>query len=241
MPTPRIHVPGPLEAGSEIDLPEGAVRHLGRVLRLRPGATVTLFDGRGGEYTATLTALDKRSGAARVEAFDPVERESPLALELVQGVAKGERMDFAIQKAVELGVTRIVPVLTERGVVRLDAERAASRQRHWEGVIASACEQSGRNRLPALAPVQPLREWLAEPRAGAVLDPEGGVGVGERPTPADPFSLLVGPEGGLTGDEITAAADAGLTRLRLGPRVLRTETAPLAALAALQTVRGDLG
>ncbi|MFP4695827.1 RsmE family RNA methyltransferase, partial [Thiohalospira sp.] len=115
MPTPRIHVPGPLEAGSEIDLPEGAVRHLGRVLRLRAGATVTLFDGRGGEYTATLTALDKRSGAARVEAFDPVERESPLALELVQGVAKGERMDFAIQKAVELGVTRIVPVLTERG------------------------------------------------------------------------------------------------------------------------------
>ncbi|MGM0476327.1 MAG: 16S rRNA (uracil(1498)-N(3))-methyltransferase [Pseudomonadota bacterium] len=245
MAAPRIFQPGPLAearaAGAEIELGAEAVRHLGRVLRLGPGDAVRLFDGHGGEYAATLTALDKRAGRARLDAFDDRESESPLTLELVQGLAKGERMDVAIRKAVELGVTRIVPVATARSVVRLDGERADKRHAHWRGVIIAACEQCGRNRLPELAPVTPLPEWLATPRQGVVLDPEGGTGLTDLAAPSGPVSLLVGPEGGLTDDELARAEAAGLHRLRLGPRVLRTETAPLAALTAVQTLWGDLG
>ncbi len=245
MAAPRIFQPGPLAearaAGNEVELGAEAVRHLGRVLRLGPGDAVRLFDGHGGEYAATLTALDKRAGRARLDAFDERESESPLTLELVQGLAKGERMDFAIRKAVELGVTRIVPVATARSVVRLDGERAEKRHAHWRGVIVAACEQCGRNRLPELAPVTALTEWLATPRQGLVLDPEGGDGLRALAAPDGPVSLLVGPEGGLDAAELDRAEAAGLRRLRLGPRVLRTETAPLAALAAVQTLWGDLG
>lgn len=245
MAAPRIFQPGPLAearaAGAEIELGAEAVRHLGRVLRLGPGDAVRLFDGHGGEYAATLTALDKRAGRARLDAFDDRESESPLTLELVQGLAKGERMDVAFQKAVELGVDRIVPVTTERSVVRLDGERALKRHAHWRGVLIAACEQSGRNRIPELDPLQTLTEWLRQPRQGFVLDPEGGSSLQTQALPDGPVSLLVGPEGGLGPGEINRAIEAGLRPLRLGPRVLRTETAPLAALAALQTLWGDLG
>ncbi|PWG61995.1 16S rRNA (uracil(1498)-N(3))-methyltransferase [Sediminicurvatus halobius] len=237
----RLHVEDIPAPGGELALPAAALAHV-QARRLKPGAELALFDGRGGEYRAVLLALGRREAQVRVEAHDPREAESPLQLTLLQGVSKGERMDFAVQKAVELGVSRIVPVLTARSVVRLDDRRAGRRQRHWQAVAASACEQCGRNRVPAIATPAPLAAALAEGAGacGLVLDPGSETGVAALPArPA--YTLLVGPEGGLAPEEIAEAARAGFTRLRLGPRVLRTETAAVAALATLQLRFGDLG
>lgn len=243
MPIPRIHVPAPLADGGELDLPAAAARHVVQVLRLRPPAPLILFDGNGGEYAATL--LPGGGGSrVRLGARMEAERESPLALTLLQGISRGERMDYTIQKAVELGVQRIVPVTTRRSVVRLSAERAAKRLAHWQGVVVSACEQCGRTRLPQLAPLQPLEAALKDgirPDAlRLVLSPDA---VAMLHTVADApaaVALLVGPEGGLDEAELAAAAAAGWRGLRLGPRVLRTETAGVVALAVLQARWGDL-
>jgi 16S rRNA (uracil1498-N3)-methyltransferase len=242
MPIPRIHVDGPLADGQELDLPAAAARHVVQVLRLRPPAPLILFDGSGGEYAATL--LPGGSSRVRLGARTDVERESPLALTLLQGISRGERMDYTIQKAVELGVQRIVPVTTRRSVVRLSAERAAKRRAHWQGVVVSACEQCGRARLPQLLPLQPHEVALhdgAPPEAlRFVLAPEATTTLHAIAETPSAVALLVGPEGGLDDSELTAAAAAGWRGIRLGPRVLRTETAGAAALAVLQARWGDL-
>lgn len=237
----RLYLQTVLAEGATITLPDAAARHVVQVLRLRPGAPLTLFNGAGGEFAAALDSASKVAATVRVGAHRTVERESTLALTLAQCVSKAERMDYTLQKAVELGVQRIVPLLSSRSVVRLDAGRWEKKREHWQGVIASACEQCGRNRLPELRSVQPLSSWLAE-SAGLrlVLAPSAEQTL--RTLPAfTAASLLVGPEGGLSADEIKEAIRRGCTPVGLGPRVLRTETAGVAALAAIQALWGDLG
>lgn len=233
----RIHHPAPLADDAEFELEPGAARHLVKVMRLREGDAFTVFDGSGAEWSAVLVAARRaRTGRARTRSV-----ESPLSVTLVQGISRGERMDWTLQKAVELGVSRIVPVVAERTTVRLSGERAAKRVAHWHGVMVAACEQSGRNHVPALDAVQPLDAWLAKLDTPAlVLDPTANLGLKDFAAHAPRFTLLVGPEGGFSERELTAALAAGCAGVRLGPRVLRTETAGIAALAALQALYGDL-
>jgi 16S rRNA (uracil1498-N3)-methyltransferase len=225
-------------------LPEAQARHVARVLRMKAGAPLTLFNGDGAEYAAVITHAAKGTVSVRIGEAGAVARESPLQVILAQGVSRGERMDYTVQKAVELGVARIEPVTTSRGVVRLDAARARQRADHWQAVAVSACEQCGRNRVPDVAPVERLRDWLARRRGGSfatgiLLDPDAGRRLTELPRPPGGVTLLAGPEGGLADDERQDAMRAGFVAVRLGPRVLRTETAALAALAALQALWGD--
>lgn len=241
MRIPRVFHASALATGTRIGLEAAAANHIARVLRLRCGAPIVLFDGSGGEYLATIVSADKRTVDVQVENFVPRDVESPLDITLVQGISRGERMDYTIQKAVELGVNRIVPVVTERSVVKLSGERAAKKIGHWQGVAISACEQSGRNRVPEIEEIRSLSEWLGASFNGTALflDPraEGGLGgLG----PKTRVALLVGPEGGLSDAEERNAYSSGYVGLRLGPRVLRTETAGLAAVAVLQALWGDL-
>jgi 16S rRNA (uracil1498-N3)-methyltransferase len=244
MRTIRIHVELPLAVGLELGLPAQAGEHVARVLRLTAGSPITLFNGDGMDYPAVIQAVGKRDVTVRVEATQAVGNESPLPLTLAQGVARGEKMDLIVQKATELGVTRIVPLLTERSEVKLDPARAEKRLAHWQAVVASACEQSGRARLPTVLPAVPLEHWLRDLPEGDALRlallPEGTRRPGElRFTPAGGL-LVVGPEGGLGNRDTAALTEAGFEGLRLGPRILRTETAGLAALAALQALHGDV-
>jgi 16S rRNA (uracil1498-N3)-methyltransferase len=235
---PRVFVDAPLEHAGEVSLEDAAAHHLARVLRLREGDTLTLFNGRGGEWDAEF--LGRRR--VRLRAFSAVERESPLRITLVQGVSSGERMDYTIQKAVELGVFEIQPIACERSVVRLAAERAAKRVAHWQAVAAAACEQCGRNVVPHVLPVASLGDWLAVLPSDALrltLSPDAPMTLRELPAPPSRVLLLVGPEGGLSPAERLDARNAAFSALRLGPRVLRTETAAVAALAAMQTLWGD--
>lgn len=238
----RIFTPDHLATGATVELDERAARHLGRVLRVRSGDTVTLFNGDGHDYRSTVVKATKQAVSARVDETVPVKSESPLRIQLAQGIARGERMDFALQKAVELGVAEIQPLFCRRTEVKLSGARLAKRLDHWRGVIISACEQSGRAVLPRLLEPARLASWLEEPPTGArlVLRPEARATLPGL-APRDRICLLIGPEGGLADPEIAAAENAGFTPVRLGPRVLRTETAGLAALAALQTLWGDLG
>lgn len=239
----RVYLDTPLASGTTIELPEGAFRHLIQVLRMQAGDALTVFDGRGGEYEARLDAVLKRGATLSVGAFHQVSRESALELTLVQGISKGDRMDFTIQKAVELGVTRIVPVTTERCNVNLDRERQDRKFEHWRGVMISACEQSGRTRLPELAAVQRFTDWLALPATGPrlMLDPLGAIPLAQvQAGQSGGISLVVGPEGGLSPAELRIGSSAGCLGVRLGPRVLRTETAGVAALSVLQALFGDL-
>lgn len=243
MPTPRIYLPLPLQPGREVALEARAVGHVVRVLRLRIGAAVVLFNGDGNDYAAELIEVRKDQARCRIHSAQIRATESPLMVELAQGISRGERMDYTIQKAVEMGVQRIIPVNTERSQVKLSGEREEKRLQHWTGIILHACEQSGRSRIPELLPVQRLDQWLATrmPVSHALfLDPEGTVNVSGLSGPVSSVSLLVGPEGGLSPDERVLATANGFERLRLGPRILRTETAALAALAALQGIWGDL-
>ncbi len=238
----RVYLPGPWAEGQTLPLTEPAHRHLIQVLRLRDGDTVTVFDGVGHEAAARLTDIGKRSGNLRLGAVTTPNRESPLDITLLQCVSKGDRMDYTLQKAVELGVTRIQPLRSERSVVKLDAERWDKKQAHWEGVIISACEQSGRARLPALLPVAALDEAIRALPAETLkltLLPGAETGLRALPAPASGIALLIGPEGGLSDHEATRARAAGFISVHLGPRVLRTETAGVATLAALQVLWGD--
>jgi 16S rRNA (uracil1498-N3)-methyltransferase len=214
-----------------------------RVLRLGVGAAITLFDGAGGEYAARIEALRKDAVLVEVGAHALVERESPLAVTLAQGVSRGERMDWVIQKATELGVRRIVPLITQRSVVRLDARQAQKKSQHWRGISIAACEQCGRTRLPELASAVDLQEFLGsaarEEAHRLVLSPTGSLRIGEMKA-LQKLILLIGPEGGLAPEEVDAALAQGFVAVRLGPRILRTETAAIAALAALQQAFGDL-
>jgi 16S rRNA (uracil1498-N3)-methyltransferase len=202
---------------------------------------VVLFDGRGGEYPAHIERIERDRVYAELAAWQEIERESPLAVTLVQALQAGDKMDFTIQKAVELGVRGIVPVESRRSVLRLAGERAAKRVAHWQGVVASACEQCGRNQVPLVAPLEKLESWLARPASGILrlmLAPDAGQTLVDV-APAGEVQLLIGAEGGLDPQEMIAAQHAGFRAVRLGPRVLRTETAGLAALAALQALWGD--
>ncbi len=239
MRIPRIYHPASLGEGETVTLRKAAIKHAVTVLRLRPGAPLTLFDGQGNAYQAELT----KQGEARVKKPLSGSSESPLALHLIQAIARGERMDFIIQKAVELGVSEITPVLSERCVVKLKGERTTRRLQHWQEIIIGACEQSGCNRLPVLSRVTPLDRVLTGSSGGLnlLLDPAAERGAGDLPRPAGKISLVIGPEGGFSESEIGLARRAGFTSLRLGPRILRTETAALAAVSALQTLWGDFG
>jgi len=244
MRIPRVHVAQPLQAGREVLLPEQAGEHLSRVLRLERGHPLILFNGDGHEYDATLASLARRAVSADVTAMRTVDRESPLTLTLAQGIARGEKMDWILKKATELGAARIVPIVTERTEVRLDEDRAERRLLHWTGVITGACEQCGRTRLPLLEPPQRLDRWLgsleADPALRLALLPEGDVEARSLPKMAHGAIVCVGPEGGLSEDDVAMLRQTGFLGLRLGPRILRTETAGIAALAALQALQGDL-
>jgi len=244
MRIPRIYTAAHLEVGSELELDARASRHLLQVLRMRPGDTLLLFNGDGAEYEARLVAAERRVARARCEGYCTVTRESPLQVTLVQGVARGDRMDLSLQKAVELGAAALQPVFTERSVPRPDGQRLDRRMGHWQGVIVSAAEQSGRTRLPSLGPPLSLGDWLAEdpPTEPAVtLDPTATTPLAGLAAPQGRITLLVGPEGGLSDAELARAEAAGLQRVHLGPRTLRTETAGMATLAIIQGLWGDLG
>ena len=244
MPIPRLHVDLPLAAGRRITLPETAAHHVARVLRLAAGDALTVFDGRGGEYRATLVRVSRAAVEVDVGARDPVDRESRLAVELGQGICKGDRMDLVVQKATELGVRAVRPIVCERTVVKLDAARAERRLAHWRAIAVHAAQQCGRTRVPEVAGIEDLGAWLARGGSGPafVLSPRAGASLSglASPAPGELVRLLVGPEGGLSPREVERAGDAGFEGLRLGPRVLRTETAALVALAALQARWGDL-
>ena len=239
---PRFHCPGPFAAGATVALPPQAEQHALRALRLRPGDEVVLFDGAGGEWSGHLVEAGRGLRVSLGE-WRGVEREAPLALTLAQALAVADKMDWIVQKAVELGAKAIVPVQARRSVLRLSGERAEKRLRHWQQVTVSACEQCGRNRLPGLAEVVDLPHYLARPgQAGEtrlLLSPDAGIGLSALPRPAGAVTLLVGPEGGFDPDEEAAALSAGFQAVSLGPRVLRTETAGLAAIAALMALWGD--
>lgn len=245
MRIPRLHVDQPLRAGDEICLPERVARHARSVLRLKPGANMVVFDGRGAAHEGRLLRASKDGVWVSVgEALDGGV-ESDLTVTLALGVSRGERMDLAVQKAVELGVARIQPLITERSVVRLDDERAARRLEHWQGIAAGACEQCGRNLVPAVATVTRLESWLGAGGGDGLKlmpDPRAETGLRGVAQPGDrPVIVLVGPEGGLSEAERALAGRHGFTGVRLGPRVLRTETAVIAALSAVMVLWGDLG
>lgn len=241
MRNPRIYTQQALSADSTLALDESASHHLARVLRFQVGHTLTLFNGDGSEYAAIICAIDKRNVTVNIQTSKFIERESPLAIHLGIAISKGDRMDLVIQKAVELGVTTITPLLSERVEVRLQGERADKKLQHWNGIVIAACEQCMRNRIPQLNPITSLHDWINQVDAEQkfVLHHRSETSLGEITKPKS-VALLIGPEGGLSDAEITAAERKEFSPLRLGPRVFRTETAPLAALAILQYAFGDL-
>ena len=242
--TPRIYLPEMSTDADTIVMGEQAARHLVRVLRLRAGDAFNVFDGRGLERRARLLSAGKREATAELHEVIGNRCESPLNMTLLQGICRGERMDYVMQKATELGVSTIRPVVTARCVVRPDASRVDKRLAHWAGVTASACEQCGRAVVPAISAPVDFDKAIAE--AGheglqLVMDPLSGRPPGTFSTATDQVTVIVGPEGGLNQAEISAALDAGFVAASLGPRVLRTETAAVAILAVLQSLWGDLG
>lgn len=241
MRIPRVYTPQPLSPGGRIALEAGPAHHATTVLRLRPGECIRLFDGAGMECAGRVARITRQSITVDIERCAAVSRESPLCVTLAQGISRGERMDYTVQKAVELGVTAIIPLHTERTAIRLDNERVARRLDHWQKVIVAACEQSGRNRLPVLLPVASLADWLARPEGGLKLLLRAGAETPLADAPrASGVTLLIGPEGGLAETEVVAAKRSGYMPVALGPRILRTETAALAAIAVLQSLYGDL-
>src|SRR5258708_1589544 len=239
-PVPRLFAPVELSPGAEIELPERAARHCA-VLRLRRGETVILFNGEGGEFTAELTRVSRDNARAVVVSRQAVERESPLAVVLAQCISSRDRMDVTLQKSTELGVSRIVPIASERSVVKLSSDRADRRVAHWRNVVVAACEQCGRNRVPEIAAITDLATFLSgagRQSMRTLLAPDADRDL-KHLEPPRAVTLLVGPEGGLTLGERRDAGTSGFEPVRFGPRVLRTETAPLAAIAAMQALWGD--
>lgn len=239
----RVFCEGPLASGAQLDLPAAGAYHVARVLRMREGAPLAVFDGHGTEFHAEISRIDKRKVTLRLLERIPRISESALNITLVQGVSRGDRMDWTLQKATELGVTAIAPVLSARSVVRLNDEQARKKHAHWRGILIGASEQSGRIRIPDLAPPVMLRDYLIHSRKEGLrvlLSPSAEVSLASLAGLPDKVELLIGPEGGLDDEETMTAQKAGFTPVRLGPRVLRTETASVVALSVLQALWGDL-
>lgn len=240
----RLFVSSELETGQQLQLDKEQAHYVGRVLRLHIGDSMTFFNGEGGEFDATLESIGKNVAVALIGARRDTTAESPLKVHLVQGISRGERMDLVIQKATELGVKRISPILTEYGVIKLDARRAAKRRDHWQGVAQSACEQSGRTRPPLIDELMALNAWFGahtkEADTDLILRPGAATALTSLSAPTTKVCLLIGPEGGFSDTEYEDAALAGFNEVSLGPRILRTETAAFAALAIVQALWGDL-
>lgn len=240
---PRFYCPQPLALGLIIDLPEAVAHHV-HVVRLAPGESITLFNGDGGEYTAVLQTVEKRRASAEIKAHSARDAELPYAVTVAQALPEASKMDWIIEKAVELGAAAIQPLAARRCVVKLAGERAEKKLAHWQGVIISACEQSGRNRLPQLAPVDDFKDWIAQQdmHRRVILTPRASQSLAAwaRHQPPQALTIMVGPEGGFSEDEENLAVAQGALPLSMGPRILRTETAALAALAALNASWGGM-
>ncbi len=242
---PRLYCPGELGVGMTLSMPDKSAHHARDVLRLAIGDEVTLLNGLGGEYRARLSAMNKRGVEAEVLEFRQREAEAPYPVTIAQSLAGGDKMDWVVEKSVELGATAIVPLAASRSVLRLNPERAAKRLEHWRAIAQSACEQCGRNRIPEIAAVSPIDHWLASMRDCAglklMLSPVHATQFSSLPKPVEgtPVTLLIGPEAGLSDAEEVLAQSAGFQPILLGPRVMRTETAALAALAAIHARWGD--
>jgi 16S rRNA (uracil1498-N3)-methyltransferase len=240
MRLPRIYVSPKLTPGAIVQLPEGPTRHLLQVLRLALEAPLVLFNGDGFDYPARLVGVDRSGASVLIDRPGALEPLPPIGIHLAIGISKGERMDYALQKSVELGVTRITPLFTERSQVQLSGTRLQRRLDHWQGIVIGACEQSGRRRVPRLVAAMPYADWLrVHTEGGLLLDPGAAQSLSALPAPESAVTLLVGPEGGLSPRERDRARAQGFTGVRLGPRILRTETAPLAAIAIIQALWGD--
>ncbi|MBF0471515.1 MAG: 16S rRNA (uracil(1498)-N(3))-methyltransferase [Gammaproteobacteria bacterium] len=237
----RLFHPGPLASGAVIAADRDNSHYLSRVLRLKGGDEVTLINGEGGEYSAEIVTLSRNEVTLKVGSYRMRERESPLASLLIQALSRGEKMDFTIQKSVELGVTQIIPVVSERSVVRIEGERQQRKQEHWQGIATAAALQCGRNRIPQVEAITTYRQAVEQSGDGEklILSPRG-TGYRLPLTKVERVTLVVGPEGGLTAEEEAEAQSNGFKRLSLGPRILRTESAALTALAVLQWQWGDL-
>jgi len=240
MRIPRVYCPISLALNTPISLDDNAAHYLGKVLRMSAGRPIVVFNGEGGEYSGTISDVGKKHVQVMLDSFANTERESPLVIELAVGLSRGERWDFVLQKATELGVTRIVPLATERTEVKLKGDRLEKKWQHWRQIIVSACEQCQRNRIPELAPLTTLADYLSETKTEQkfVLHHRDNQGLPSGVSPSS-AALLIGPEGGLSDNEITAAQETGFNPLALGPRVMRTETAPVAAISVLQYQWGD--
>ncbi len=242
MRTVRHHVDLPLAVDALLPLPEAAVAHLVRVLRLKAGDECVLFNGDGFDYAARMVSIEKKNAQVQIVTRSAVNNESPLRITLAQGIARGEKMDLILQKATELGVACIAPIVTERTEVKLDGERSDKKMAHWRGVLASACEQSGRAMLPKILEPQSLASFVVGDGNDRrfVLDPDAEQSLSTANIPRDSsLTLVIGPEGGLSERDLAALRAGKFEGLRLGPRILRTETAGLAAMAGLQALYGD--
>jgi len=240
----RLFIDGALQRGQNLDLDSEQAHYIGRALRLRAGDSLSVFNAKSGEFAAVVVSVSKSNATVQVGAHIETATESPLKLQLVQGVSRGDRMDFVVQKATELGVKRITPVLTEYSMVKLDGTRAEKRRAHWQKVAISACEQSGRIRPPLIDPPVPLKTWFGgkthEADVDLILQPGATRAMTSLTVPKTKVCLLIGPEGGFSDAEYDDAEFAGFTAVSLGPRVLRTETAALAAVSVAQSLWGDL-
>jgi len=243
MRVPRIYHSGDLSPQQVVTLEPDAANHVGRVLRLNVDAPIILFNGQGGEFNAVLTESGKKNVVASVIEFNDVTLESPLSIHLGQGVSRGDKMELTIQKAVELGVTQITPLFTERCGVKLSGERLTKKLTQWQKIVISACEQCGRNSIPTIHQPISLQQWLAQPSDELKLNlhPRASYSINSLPEPSNGIRLVIGPEGGLSDIEIELASQSGFDEVLIGPRVLRTETAGLTVISALQTRFGDLG
>lgn len=238
----RIFQSVPLQENTVIQLDEAATHHVARVMRAKVGDTLFLFNGTGGEYESEISKIDKKTVTVKIKTFIDRDVESPLELYLAQGISRGEKMDYTIQKAVELGVKKIIPLFTERCNVKLDDDRKEKRIQHWRSIVVGACEQSGRNKVPEILPPQSLTAWMKNTEADLkfVLAPQATRKLSEINFEKNSrVVLLIGPEGGLSDEEIHCATQNGFLSLSLGPRILRTETAAVAAISVLQCVAGD--
>lgn len=243
MRKPRIYHPEPLTVGQQVALSDDAANHVGRVLRMGAGQALQLFDGSNQLFEAEILRADKKSVVVNLLSGETDDRESPLHIHLGQVMSRGEKMEFTIQKSIELGVSLITPLFSERCGVKLDPERLNKKIQQWQKIAIAACEQCGRNRIPEIRPAMDLEAWCAEPDTGLKLNlhPRASASINTLPLPVERVRLLIGPEGGLTANEIAMTAEYQFTDILLGPRVLRTETTALTAITALQVRFGDLG